>query len=1214
MPMPWDSQASFTASKMLDAAIYKVRIGRNREFSWDIGCIHLTGCSAQALEDDPGLLKMMMGDRYDELLENIDQVLSVGQDIFFEHDLLTSASAIKVRHGLSRISEDTVMGMISDITIEYSFRQKAREYRLYFEILDNLPVGVYFIDQEYRMRWTNSLGISQSHINWRENYGEICYELPFGRKTHCDGCPVVKSLESGTTSTTEKYMPHGATWLLSAKAIKEKGGQVIGSVEVVTDVSEVAEGRRKTLDDLSRRELQLKRQNEALIKLHGHSKILNGNFYESLQIVVEAAAATMNSDRASIWLFRDDNLECADFYSSGTGVHGKVPAFLVHGSSRYRELLSKRRYISVCESSEDVETAPIRDAYLLDNVSASLDCPIHLHGELLGVICMEHSDSSHAWTTEEGIFGASLADFTALLVESARLRESQHRLTTLMSNLPGMAFRCHSNPPRFTMEVVSEGSVELTGYRPEEFVGGQSRISLMDIVHEEDVARHIEDFKAAQRAGQPFSSIYRIRHKDGGIKWVWERSRLVDISLEGRSSAVEGFLSDITDRYLLKEAELASTAKSEFLANMSHEIRTPMNGIIGLSYLALKAGLPPKQHDYVAKIHSSANALLGIVNDILDFSKIESGKMQLEVVGFRIDELFDNIANLFSQRSADKDLEIIFSIGSDVPHALLGDSLRLSQVLTNLLGNAVKFTAQGEIFVECGLASRENDDITLSFSVRDTGIGMTPEQQSRLFTAFSQADSSTTRKYGGTGLGLTICKMLVNLMGGDISVKSIYGAGTEMTFTCHLKCQEFDESEWLKLPAGLQGMRVLEVDDKEANRMVVHQMLEDFGCSVDDAEDAESALFQVERAEKEGRPYRLIVMDLCLTDVDGIETSRMILTGMGLANPPQIVMVTAYGTEEAQRQAISVGIEAFLLKPINRTALFGAIQDLMMGQEGRKQQAPRLTPETVQTPNFSGRRVLLVEDNLVNQQVAIELLELANLNVSVAANGVDALAVIAESPSNPAFDMVFMDLQMPKMDGVTATKILRADPKHNSMPIIAMTAHAMTRERDQCLAIGMNGHISKPIDVRQLYNLLSEFLNLEKKVPQGGDSKLDLPLLEGFDTEKAMSRLGNNLQLYRKILVKFLQQSDATMSDMRAAFEAGEYVRAGRIAHTTKGLAGSLGHQGLTDVSLVLEEALGTLSPSDTPNENIIDLFNQFNIIFTEARDVLAEVFPGAAV
>ncbi|MBW2439635.1 MAG: response regulator, partial [Deltaproteobacteria bacterium] len=464
------------------------------------------------------------------------------------------------------------------------------------------------------------------------------------------------------------------------------------------------------------------------------------------------------------------------------------------------------------------------------------------------------------------------------------------------------------------------------------------------------------------------------------------------------------------------QAEDATRAKSDFLANMSHEIRTPMNAVIGMAHLALKTDLTPKQYDYLKKIDVSAKALLGIINDILDFSKIEAGKLDMESVEFQLEDTMDNISTLVGIKTQEKGLELLFKTDPAVPTALIGDPLRLGQILINLSNNAVKFTETGEIIVAAELVKQDGEQVTLKFSVQDTGIGMTEKQAAGLFQPFAQADSSTTRKYGGTGLGLTISKRLAEMMGGEIWVESERGRGSTFSFTANFGLGKATAKKQYKPSSDLRGMKVLVVDDNATSRVILQEMLESFTFEVACAASGQEGITELEGAA-EAKPFELIVMDWKMPGMDGIETSRRIKHHQGLDKIPPIILVTAYGGEEIRRQAEDAGLEGFLLKPVSASMLFDAIMQVSgeaVPETSRITQKREQEAEALK--QIQGAQLLLVEDNEINQQVAKEILEGAGLNVAIAANGREAVDAVRES----RYDAVLMDVQMPVMDGYTA--------------------------------------------------------------------------------------------------------------------------------------------------------------------------------------------------
>ncbi len=770
----------------------------------------------------------------------------------------------------------------------------------------------------------------------------------------------------------------------------------------------------------------------------------------------------------------------------------------------------------------------------------------------------------------EGILvTAAIRDISVRRAADLHLAQMEGRYRGLLEAAPDAMVVVNQGGEIVLLNVQAEKQF---GYRRDELLGQKVKNIIPEGFAERLIAdglRSAED-ALAQQIGTGIELTGR--RKDGS-------DFPIEIMLSPLESAegilVTAAIRDITARKL---ADAASQSKSNFLANMSHEIRTPMNAVIGLSHLALKTATDPKQRDYLAKIKSSGTALLSIINDILDVSKIEAGKLELEHVPFSLDTVLEYVATVTSVRAAEKRLTLQFVVAPDVATALIGDPLRLGQVLLNLVNNAIKFTEHGGVTVSISTVARTTETVTLRIAVRDTGIGITDEQRSRLFESFTQADSSTTRRFGGTGLGLAISRTLTELMGGTIVIESVFGKGS--TFACTVTVG-LQSAEAERVPASLKplnDLRVLVVDDDQTTREILNHTLVGWSMQVTLAPSGEEALAAVRGATLAGTPFDLVLMDWLMPGMDGIEAAQLIFRDANQTDVPVIFMVTDHGRDEIIAAAESAGIVAFLIKPVDRALLRDRIESVF-GRPTAQHADPRALPADI----VAGSHVLLAEDNEINQQIAVEILADVGVSVEIAENGAVALAKVLEDPDR--FDAVLMDVQMPVMDGVTATEKIREHISADRLPIIAMTAHAMEQQRRRCLDAGMNDHVTKPVDPAVLIAALGRWIKprnpapisiaaVPEPAPAAPDAAVGTIDVPALDVASALHRISGNRKLYCRLLESFVDKYADTGSELRRLVANGETRQAMALSHTVAGVGGQLGAMALWRSAQAVELAL----------------------------------------
>ena len=838
---------------------------------------------------------------------------------------------------------------------------------------------------------------------------------------------------------------------------------------------------------------------------------------------------------------------------------------------------------------------------LLDLHTAVRDFDIGNDGQLRPVAVKGHDEIAELANTINRMI-------LEIQERTASLDRTNNRIQTYIQTVQ-TALLAIGNGGEITL--LNEAGCRLLGFAPAGWLG---RNWIADFVVDEEARRRLRAaLPQGQQAGQASGGIgeaavleYHVRSQDGQVLLM----RWHNCLLPGESGQVIGMLcsgEDIT-RSRSQELELiearrvaeqANAAKSEFLSRMSHELRTPMNAIIGLSHLAQRAEPEPRLKDYISKINGAGQKLLAIINDILDFSKIEAGRMSLERTDFLLDTVLTDLTGLIAQKIFDKGLELLFLVDENVPRHLNGDPLRLGQVLLNLLSNAAKFTQLGQILLHIRCLERQGQRVRLGFELSDTGIGISESQLANLFQPFEQAEISTARHYGGTGLGLAICRHLLGLMEGTIEASSEIGAGTTFRATAWFGLAAAPPSP--VLPQRLNGLSVLLVDDNPIAISVLEANLAHLPIRMSACGSGLETLQRVEQAATSGQPIDLILLDWQLPDIDGLETLRRLQAIEGL-RPPEVVMVTAYGAAEIRRAAAALGVQGFLTKPICQSDLLDILIDLMEPSSASDRPDP-LMAETRLSQGLAGLRVLLVEDNEVNQQICVELLSSVAVRVTVAENGAEALRLL-EGPGEEAdgddgplpFDLVLMDLNMPVLDGWETTRHLRCTPRFNDLPVLAMTAHALVEERDRCLALGMQDHLTKPIEPARLYAALAHWgqrtVGAADTPPAGarpGTGAETTPPPSGLDLDGGLRRTAGNVGLYHRLLSSLANTQADAAERVAAALRERDDQAARQITHTVKGVAANLGATALAEAASRLDNTLQTGQPSGDD----LDLFRQ---------------------
>ncbi len=1105
------------------------------------------------------------------------------------HQIIVEVSTFPIKDEAGAFSQ--VVHVAHDITerkqAEKTLKESEERNRM---LLERLPESVVVYDMEGRTLFVNSA--FENTFGWSR-------DSVLGQKIDF----VPPELEAETQAAVKKLLADGDdSVFFETKRLTKKGdlldvqintapfhdsaGQKVGNIVILNDITE----RKKAEEAIKNSEQRL-------------FQIINFLPDPTFVIDNEGTLVTWNQAMENLSGVKTDDMVGKGNYEYALPFYGERRPLLIDLVRDWDDEYEKK-YLSVEKVGEKI----IGESY---------------HPNLGGKERYLHATAGLIYDAEGEVAGAieTLRDVTEKKKADDIIRENEERLSNILKTTNEGFWLIDTED--ITVDI-NDAMCDILQRPREEIVGS----NINKFLDEENIKTvHSQEVKR----GEDEKGLYEVTltRADGSIvPCLVNAAPLFDA--DGNKIGSFGMFTDITERKHMEDEIIeakhaaieANKAKGDFLANMSHEIRTPMNAVIGMTHLALKTKLTPKQQDYLHKIQTSANSLLGIINDILDFSKIEAGKMDMESVNFNLDDVLDNLGNLVSVKAQEKeDLEVLFATDQNVPHFLVGDPLRLGQVLINLANNAVKFTDTGEIVVSTKLLHQTEDKVTLQFAVSDTGIGLTEEQAGKLFQSFTQADTSTTRKYGGTGLGLTISKRLVEMMGGEIWVESEPGQGSTFIFTASFGPGQADMKKRFTPTRDLRGMKVLVIDDNPTSREILRDILESFSFEVFLAASGQEGIAEIEKADKD-KPFEMVIMDWKMPGMDGIEASRRIKENSQLSHVPHIVMVTAYGREEVMQKSQKIGLDGFLIKPVSPSVLFDTVMQAHGEDVSAASPLDRQQDDAAAFARIRGAKILLAEDNEINQQVAKEILEGAGLIVSLADDGKQAVNMLKEN----TYDVVLMDIQMPVMDGYAATREIRKDERFKELPIIAMTAHAMAGDEEKSLQAGMNGHVTKPIDPDQLFRALQKWIKpSDERIPakptavappsaaaaEPKTQAQDLPdTLPGFELAEGLNRLQGNQKLYRKLLLDFGVKYTTVAADIRDAMAANDFNEAHSLVHNIKGLAGNLAATELQAAAVEFEKLVKGEQPPKASQKQLDKKFQNLKSAINRTLEAVQSLGP----
>ena len=1004
---------------------------------------------------------------------------------------------------------------------------------------------------------------------------------------------------------------------------------------------------------------RLKLHNWLIRKISLHEASFNGDVESMAHEVTELLAMNLGIARVGVWRFSENEtrLECLAQFDALTGTHSSG---MVLEESRYRSefsFIKGSRYVDADDVMTDPRTYGYREDYLIPaGIASMLDCSIVSGGRNLGVICFEQVKTPHHWENDEITFGCQVADQFGM----AFLNRDRWKI--LRSLVQSEAFlnraQAVSKTGHWNLDILQ--NILLWSNETSRIFGVEvgTPMTLEDffkLIHPEDRAKVADAWRQAMN-GERYQLVHRII-VEGETLWVEERAEL-EMDSVGRPLVAMGTVQDISEKVrTLHElenyrahledlvasrtaeleaakaaAEAASLAKSSFLSNMSHEIRTPMNSIVGYAHLVRQEPLTLKQTHQMDRLAGAARHLMQIINDILDLSKIEANKMTLEIGDFEPGQLIESVCSLVEADVADKKLYLLLDMQNYKPVLLRGDGVRLRQILLNIVSNAVKFTDRGGITIVGRGSASGPGRITLRIEVRDTGIGIPQNQLNRLFHEFEQIDGLTTRRYGGIGLGLAICRKLANLMGGEIGVESTEGVGSTFCLEISFDVSVNAPVQSLELPS-FEGVRALVVDDVEDARMILAAMLGELRIRADAAVSGQVGLEELQIADRLGDPYQLLIVDLNMPRMNGLEMVQA-LHSLSLRHHPAIVMATAFSNDVSFEETARAGIARVLAKPLTLARLRAVLEELL-------RQLPSVEPEyqvSVQLDNIAadlklrrGSHILVVEDNPINQDVAGQLLTLVGMQVSFAENGRQAVELVRLNP----YDLILMDVQMPVMDGLAASAAIRRLAGGEAIPVLAMTANAFEEDRLKAIAAGMNDHLGKPVEPELLYRALVKWLPVKAVQRQSDDgspsvaaclssrpiqavSRLErinaLANIEGLDATNGLNRICGDEGFYLSLLEQFCRQHARDGALLAEKLAIGDQAGMVQVAHALRGVAGALGAEKVQQLARTLEEAIRTEATEDALQLALQRLVEALASLVAKLQAVFCHVQPMAPI